>query len=203
MELGTFPSRIISNPQEREERWTRTKVWRLDYLNSGIVNSDQFTRSTDLKHALHVNNKGNPDLELRIFVVEDLSRDVIESLGSYYDIDPSFFRSHLADYVGYNVRDPWRDPSNLLKDSRSLDWFQIRFPTVRYFDTINSFYHCSGETQKWNVLRRADNDLNKAIWDKEGAVVAVLRSKATFWLKKAEPECSAATGKFMFTNMRS
>lgn len=45
----------------------------------------------------------DPSVKLRLFVVEDLSRDVIEALGSKFDIDPSFFREHLVDYVWYNV----------------------------------------------------------------------------------------------------
>lgn len=47
--------------------------------------------------------RNDPSVKLRLFVVEDLSREVIEALGSKFDIDPSFFREHLVDYVWYNV----------------------------------------------------------------------------------------------------
>lgn len=36
-------------------------------------------------------------LKLRLFVVEDLSREVIEALGHHLKIDPSFFRDHIID----------------------------------------------------------------------------------------------------------
>ena len=54
----------------------------------------------------------NPE-HARIFIVEDLSRDVIEALGAQYDIDPLFFRSHILDYLWYNTRDPWTEIQDL------------------------------------------------------------------------------------------
>lgn len=47
--------------------------------------------------------RDDASVRLRLFVVEDLSREVIETLGSKFDIDPSFFREHLVDYVWYNI----------------------------------------------------------------------------------------------------
>jgi len=47
----------------------------------------------------------NDKVQFGLYVVEDLSSDVIEVLGSGLEIEPSFFRAHIVDYVWYNVRD--------------------------------------------------------------------------------------------------
>lgn len=52
-------------------------------------------------------------VKLKLFVVEDLSREVIETLGSQFDIDPSFFREHIVDYVWYNISKSLRRISEL------------------------------------------------------------------------------------------
>jgi hypothetical protein len=54
----------------------------------------------------------NPE-HARIFILEDLSRDMVEVFGAAYDIDPLFFRGHLLDYLWYNIRDPWVDLPDL------------------------------------------------------------------------------------------
>lgn len=55
--------------------------------------------------------RDNSSIKLRLFVVEDLSRDVIETLGSHFNIDPSFFREHLVDYIWYNISKSFRELS--------------------------------------------------------------------------------------------
>lgn len=45
----------------------------------------------------------NESVRTRLFVVEDLSRNVIEALGNHFKIDPSFFREHIVDYAWYNT----------------------------------------------------------------------------------------------------
>lgn len=45
----------------------------------------------------------NKSVRTRLFVVEDLSRNVIEALGNHFKIDPSFFREHIVDYAWYNT----------------------------------------------------------------------------------------------------
>lgn len=54
--------------------------------------------------------QADASLQLRLFVVEDLSREVIEALGHHLKIDPSFFRDHIIDsqwdhlgMLGYRV----------------------------------------------------------------------------------------------------
>lgn len=40
---------------------------------------------------------------MRLFVVEDLSREVIEALGEHFDVDPSFFQAHLVDFSSWRT----------------------------------------------------------------------------------------------------
>jgi hypothetical protein len=59
------------------------------------VGVDEFRTSDTLSQALN-QPLDDKNVQLRLYVVEDLSRDFIELLGNKYDIDPAF-RSHIVD----------------------------------------------------------------------------------------------------------
>lgn len=81
----------------------KTEVCLLEYPKQGPGVEEKRCRDTrELKDCL----KGlgeNESVKTRLFVVEDLSRSVIEALGSHFKIDPSFFREHIVDYAWYNT----------------------------------------------------------------------------------------------------
>ena len=132
----------------------------------------------------------------RLFVVEDLSRDVIELLGAHLDIEPDFFREQIFDYTWYNTRDRFVDPPRLGILGRRQRWLQLRFATARYFETPESFQKGFAESEKFNVLRRPeDDDNNKALWDKQGAVVGISRTRASFWMGSTESPTKGKVGK--------
>lgn len=95
MEIGTTPLRwksmsgngdapgLRKRELEIEERAARTKVTRLDYLSTGIE-SAEFTSSQALRQSLASDELGEEVEEgrFRLFILEDLSRDMIELLGS-------------------------------------------------------------------------------------------------------------------------
>lgn len=83
----------------------RTRVTLLEYPKTGRApKRTDFKTSEDLqKHISEIDRQDGASFKLRLFVVEDISREVIETLGAHYDIDPSFFREHIVDYVWYNI----------------------------------------------------------------------------------------------------
>ncbi|KAF2429254.1 hypothetical protein EJ08DRAFT_698396 [Tothia fuscella] len=124
-------------------------------------------------------------IQFRLFVVEDLSRRVIEALGAKFDIDPSFFREHINDYAWYNLRDRFAEPPNLQIIQNQLPWFQIRWVRPRYFRTKDDFERARVQASSFNVLRRPDEDLNNgALLDDKDATVALTRTRASFWRGK-------------------
>lgn len=75
----------------------------LEYPKEGThVGREYMNKASELEEYLS-GTRDDQSLKLRLFVVEDLSRSVIEALGSKFDVDPSFFREHLVDYVWYNM----------------------------------------------------------------------------------------------------
>lgn len=89
--------------QKRLERFDKTKVCVLEYPKEGPeVLKTRINEASELKEYLSKEHDDSPT-KFRLFVVEDLSRSVIEALGSKFDVDPSFFREHLVDYVWYNI----------------------------------------------------------------------------------------------------
>jgi hypothetical protein len=156
------------------------------------VDSQPFHTSEDLKAELKAPIPGS-NVQLRLYIVEDLSRDVIELLGYHLGIEPAFFREHIVDYAWSNVRDRWRDPPNLNVMTRKQNWISVRYVTARYFDTTEHFEDCVKEAIGFSVLRRPDGDeSNKSWWDKNGAIVGLTRSRASFWMKNTNISDKAA-----------
>lgn len=83
----------------------RTNVTILDYSGAGQPPTPyNCTSSQGLKERIQkLEIEDSKDIIFRLIVSEDLSRDVIEILGSAYDVDPSFFREHLTDNIWYNL----------------------------------------------------------------------------------------------------
>lgn len=131
--------------------------------------------------------KTDHSLQLHLIVVEDLSRDVIELLGSRFDVDPSFFRQHVADYAWYNIGSWWRDPPNLDVSSSGENWFSIRFLRMRRFANKKAQEAGKAQSFEFNVYRRLDNDHNESPhWHGDiGQEVTIghVRSKASLWIE--------------------
>lgn len=207
MQIGTHPERWknLHAPAEnweknRNVRLEKMKIRRLDYYDKettpGIADFDSEKQLNAAEKLAQDLTKIDDKVKFRLYVVEDLSSDVIEVLGSGLDIEPSFFRAHIVDYAWYNVRDRWRDPPNLDIMARQQNWIQLRYVTARYFESREDFVVAVEEAEKFNILRRPDDDIsNNSWWDAKDAIVGLTRSRATFWLKPEHKTGTPAIGK--------
>lgn len=78
---------------QQQRRAKRVNVCRLDYYAEATPTSARCDKIGELSAFLApvTRTEGTePRPKLRLFVVEDLSRDVIEQFGSTFDVDPSF-----------------------------------------------------------------------------------------------------------------
>ncbi|KUI69788.1 hypothetical protein VM1G_05072 [Cytospora mali] len=202
---GGYPVDEEERKKERLKRFERTNICVLEYPRQKPDEKPDVVKKKDIKNATELKDhlsqlRNDPSVKLRLFVVEDLSREVIETLGSTYDIDPSFFREHIVDYVWYNIKDWWRDPPNLDIVSRGQNWFQMRFVRARYFKDDESFRKGDHEARKFNVFRRLEDDRNQSkLWDKTEdnkteLRIGLIRSRATFWLKPTDKEDETLIG---------
>ncbi|POS71559.1 hypothetical protein DHEL01_v210051 [Diaporthe helianthi] len=187
---GAYPADPIEKNDCKLERMERTNVCLLEFPRDGPgVKEKRFTEISALKDCLAEMDE-NDHVETRLFVVEDLSRDVIEALGWHFKVDPSFFREHIVDYAWYNTSDWWRDPPNLDLVARQQNWFQLRFVRPRNFLNSDLFSQGVEDSKEFNVFRRLDRDFNSNnFWDKheaEEAKVGLTRSRATCWVQAPE-----------------
>lgn len=67
------------------------------HVPTGIQPSGLQTSQHDLEEYLAHHPVNGAD-SLRMYLIEDLSRDVIEYFGSRFNLDPNFFESHLRDH---------------------------------------------------------------------------------------------------------
>lgn len=217
MQIGKIPRDWTNlkdtQPADQEERWGRANICILDY-NQDQRPKKRYISSREgkaltldkLKKEIRIGATETPSF--RLYVVEDLSRNVIEALGSEFQINPEVFRAHIADYAWYNVRDRWREPQPLEVVRHQRDWFQIRYVTTRYFATKDKhtttmlfeqdgggcFEEALDQARGFNILRRPDDDKSRGWWDSEAAVVALTRSRATFWHRPKDAKNETAIG---------
>ncbi|KAF2260860.1 hypothetical protein CC78DRAFT_471907 [Lojkania enalia] len=189
MEVGTEPVRwrdVKNTPGEREERITRTNVTCLEFSVGKRTSKSRFENSRDLKNYVDGLVRANGGQgAARIFVVEDLSRDVVEILGSAFDVDPLFFREQIDDYTWYNTRDASAMASNLMVGMNHRSWFRVRNARLRYFESKDAFEKSRHETRTFNVSRRHDNDENHWNYkDKPGSIVSMTRTRTAIWVGK-------------------
>ncbi|KAF4414595.1 hypothetical protein F53441_14730, partial [Fusarium austroafricanum] len=176
--------------ERQEEMKKRVNVALLQFINGRTTKTEPILDTQSLKQEAERVKHSNTQSHFSLFVVEDLSCDVIETLGSTFGIDPRFFRSHIIDYSWNNVRDRWREPPMLDLDARKRDWFQLRLICSRYFSNQEELGGARKEIDEWNVFRRIDVDNNEIFWDRDKRTdpkrivngrVGHIRSRITFW----------------------
>lgn len=172
---------------EREKRSKRCKVCVIDFTNQK-PNLRDFDDAAKLKKGLDDMPQKKGQAQTRLIVAEDLSRDLVDTLGSYYDVDPMFFLSHIGDYLFHNTRDPWVELPSLDLDARKRPFFCLQYLRGRYFKDEPEFQAAERESGHFNILRRLDGDrsrkrLEKGLLDRPGATVVLTRSKASLWVK--------------------
>jgi Mg2+ and Co2+ transporter CorA len=198
MEVGTTPLRWneVKRLKQYKERVNKTIITYVEYQSAATSKPQEvpITSPVALNELLQsLSYERNKEPPLRLFVVEDLSQQVIELLGSRFDIDPMFFRDQVDDYVWHNVRDPWAQPPSLLSNMKHRQWFQMRNVRLRYYKTQKEFQEAWKEANTWNVQRRPDDDVNH--WkfaDSEGAVVSTMRTRTALWVGK-DKKCGNGT----------
>ncbi|KAL9094418.1 MAG: hypothetical protein Q9165_003268 [Trypethelium subeluteriae] len=185
MEVTTAPVKWkFLKEADRAERASRTRIAMLDFQRGQKVSRIDILDAESLAALLNDKDVDHDHVETRLFVIEDLSRDVVELLGARFGIDPLFFRGHISDYLWYNTRDPWVELPDLDIVSRTRSFSHIRYVQPRYFKSPDSLKQASREAGSFNVLRRLDNDRNhETIFDEEGTSVALIRSKSSFWIR--------------------
>tara|TARA_R110002003_G_scaffold171_18_gene14062 strand:- start:31710 stop:33158 length:1449 start_codon:yes stop_codon:yes gene_type:complete len=192
MQVGTTPLRwpeLRRHPREREERVERTNINFIEQQAGLPTRLTQIPTLLQLHETLQslatevtsAGPSGPPCL--RLFIVEDLSRGVIEALGSRFDIDALFFREQTEDYIWHNTRDPWVKTPDLHATMKRRKWFRVRNARLRYHKSERSFQDSRLEAAAFNVLRRPDDDANHWRYqDAKGSVVSTTRTKTTIWV---------------------
>ncbi|KAL8840943.1 MAG: hypothetical protein Q9176_003511 [Flavoplaca citrina] len=184
MRVTTAPPKWqLLSPEAKKERASRVKVALLDFRADSVTRHDIST-AAQLRDLPSDSPTAYDGLLSRLFVVEDLSRDLIETLGLNLDVDPMFFRGQLSDYIWYNTRDPWIELPEIDFVSRKRSYFHVSYSPARYFRAHKDLSLARTEAGGFNVLRRISRD---AIWipgaDIPGSEVGLLRSKISFWVR--------------------
>ena len=171
---------MMAVESERRKRAKKCNIALLEYTHNGGVRVERYQEpghqdSKDLSALenyllqLKAGHKQaeNQAADSRLIVVEDLSRDVIDTLGRTLNIDPLFFRAHLMDYAWNNIRDLWKQPRTPKFVIREREWCHIRFVRARYFPDEDVLTKGYNETTEFNVHCRINFDENESFWDRD------------------------------------
>lgn len=189
MDETAEPSKNVSwRLEDAIERSSRTNIAILDFNSGGQVQKPVYCKNTtDLKTQLENEQDKANDVIARLFIVEDLSRDVIEILGARFDIDPRFFRGQISDFLWHNPRDPWTELSTLDMITRKRSFFNIPYFQARYFQDQTSIQQARKQADAFNVMRRMDSNFpweGTKEFDKIKSEIALVRSKISLWVRR-------------------
>jgi hypothetical protein len=191
MEVTTAPPKWKHVPRDnRALRAARTRVAIVDFPTdpSGKPTRTNVDSIQALQDVFNDPSYNHAPEHMRLFVLEDLSRDMIEEFGSRYDVDPAFWRGHISDYLWYNTRDPWVELDDLPHIKRERSFYNFHYMHPRYFNDEASYNRATLEAGRMNVLRRLDNDQTRVILlDTKEARICMVRSKASLWVQPSVP----------------
>ena len=203
MEVSTALSRysyLSENEEDRRERTQRIRVTQIDFRQNDTPRTHEITDSLALKQTLDDANTDSDLCDARLYMVEDLSRDMIELFGSEFDIDPHFFRSHVNDYMWSTITSNKVEPRELDVVSRKRTHFMLQYLRPRYYRNTPSFVQATVETGKFNVLRQLDSDRSrKYLMDGEGAAVCLMRAKLSLWFRRVSKNHKFPIGSLLTT----
>ena len=195
------PKQRFLNDRDRREKASSTKVAMLTFDPNNPVHRVDISDINELKSTLDGPSNTPNSVYARLFILEDLSRDVIEAFGARFDIDPLFFRGHISDYMWHNTRDPWVELPDLDIMSRKRSYMHVRYVQTRYFRTQESLRRAKWEAGGFNVLRRVDQDGN---WvpdlDIPKSDVGLVRSRTSLWIRPNKPGENGTLGKFCLSD---
>lgn len=192
MEVSTTVTRykyLSQHMLERDERAHRVHVCQVDFKQGKAPKLKHLTSRVELCEALVAQQSA---LDARVYVVEDLSRDMIELLGSTLDIDPHFFRAHVDDYMWNTQTKDAVERKRLDMLCRKQSHFRVRYLRPRYYRDTASFVKATKQAGQFNVLRHLDSDRSRdSLQDDVGAVATLMRAKASLWVRS---NCTADQG---------
>ena len=147
-------------------------------LNDGEVDGpvphgDQLTFQSAMKHGL-------PRERIGTFVlVEDLSYDMIETLGTTFDLPPSFFALHLKD------TEPFRSGKFLAPESPDIDLLPSYYAKIPFYSLhMCRYYPVLGGIPELQTLRTKNTNVPRGAYHAERLPNVALRERATVFLKK-------------------
>ena len=161
MEVSTSATRfkyLSQNSPERKERIQRVRVCQVDLKKKATPISTHFTDAKAVSEALTSEGERSSKPDVRIYVVEDLSRDVVELFGQKFGIDPHFWKSHIDDYLWWTARQETVEIRSLDLLTRARPYLTLQYLRPRYYASTTSFEKATKQAAIFNVLRQLDGD---------------------------------------------
>jgi hypothetical protein len=169
-------------PEQRRERLNRVNISIVEY---GDEMCSKDLRTPDkLDEFLNQLSQEGGTQKNQLLVVQDLSTRMIEQLGTAFDIEPGFFRTHIGDYVWLNTRDPQAEIPDLESSSIKSNHFSAQYVSPRYFENQDQLKAAKAQVESFNVSRRIDHDGRFKEWsDMPGSDVGLVRNKVSLWVR--------------------
>lgn len=156
----------------------KARIAVLNFCDTGITSQGTFDEVDKFSSFLEQDTEKSGT---RLFLVEDLSTDLVEILGSRFDVDPAFFAWHVGG-MGWFSR---RSSPSTVPGSQSSSKEQS-FVKLRYLEARPVLGHYDGQAvERYPCLE--SNVLRKASIMKLSSVqhaIGMARRHATMWMKR-------------------
>ncbi|KAM3419661.1 hypothetical protein BST61_g2994 [Cercospora zeina] len=196
MEVSTAPSSwtfLKSHPEVRNERAQRVRVAIIDYGTDDLATCEEHFSAATLQDSLKATAVQGQS-GIRLLICEDLSRDVVETLGSFYHIDPAFFLAHIDGSLLQPTQQRWSELVNSLSDTSAFH-FKLQYPRAHFFTMEEDYARAKREVKQFNVARSLVGGKERQPTEglKPGSSVAVHLATTSLWIRKSG-DATAITG---------
>jgi hypothetical protein len=119
---------------------------------------------------------------LKLFLVEDLSTDVVELFGSRFGIDPLFFGSHYSGPMRLSLETPSKgsfEPMRLKATKRKRNWFQMENVRLLPKPMCHGLVRRQRENAPLQVVRNIERDSDRS---EGGFTFELMRTQTSFWI---------------------
>ncbi|KAH5583284.1 hypothetical protein HBI24_109380 [Parastagonospora nodorum] len=176
---------IMPGPDEYSRLKNRIKLTIVEHMVNEKPTFTSVGKVEDLRTALATESRtlqgfhGNDQPTMRLYIVEDLSTDVVELLGSRYNIDPLFFSTQY-DFPDYG-KGGLTEALRLQVSKKHRKWFYI--DNVRMYESGDERFwweENDNNISEFNVQRRVSSH----IVGKNQDGISILSTRTAFWLEK-------------------
>ncbi|GIZ44358.1 hypothetical protein CKM354_000755800 [Cercospora kikuchii] len=171
----------------RNDRPRRPRIANVVYGDDGSASRTEYSDPGALRQAL-AERRDQRSSEVRLAICEDVSPDLMATLGNCYNVDPEFFQAHMDASVSRFSKLFPNPPLPVSENLESSAHLTLHYPRARYFATPADFAEAKREMEQFTIMRPmlGDKVWQPTDWLNSESQVSIILAKTSLWVDKLD-----------------